>query len=339
MASRWVLASCLMKTALTRAAGPTRTKFTSAGAFPCPAPPRGRGPSPHTAVRGGRRAGNGPGAGRYRHLRAGAAEGSPRCPVRAPAQPSNKLRGKGNLPPPRPLPLTGRDRGVRKRRRLRYTPPPPRRPKALQLCPVPSSPSPPPRRGRASRLSSLHRAMASRPGPRPLTPGAKRREKEEEMGARSEKEPAVAAGLPRHLGKGRRAARCGVMVVGRGGKEDEERGTALPAARLCRRSAGERPPAGGGAAASPPSFPSFPSRPFPPPRQGPAGPAASAGRKGKAERPPRRPLAGGSGAGASPPAPASRRAPQPAAAGRSAGPRPSRGQPELPQPCSWFWTK
>lgn len=125
MASRWVLASCLMKTALTRAAGPTRTKFTSAGAFPCTAPPRGRGPSPHTAVRGGRRAGNGPGAGRYRHLRAGAAEGSPRCPVRAPAQPSNKLRGKGNLPPPRPLPLTGRDRGVRKRRRLRYTPPPP----------------------------------------------------------------------------------------------------------------------------------------------------------------------------------------------------------------------
>lgn len=168
VASRWVLASCLMKTALTRAAGPTRTKFTSAGAFPCTAPPRGRGPSPHTAVRGGRRAGNGPGAGRYRHLRAGAAEGSPRCPVRAPAQPSNKLRGKGNLPPPRPLPLTGRDRGVRKRRRLRYTPPHPPPPGAPKLySSVPCPPPPHHLRGGAERPGSPPFTAPWRPGPAP----------------------------------------------------------------------------------------------------------------------------------------------------------------------------
>lgn len=167
--------------------------------------------------------------------------------------------------------------------------------------------------------------MASRPGPQPLTPSAERREKEEEVGARSEKEPAVAAALPRHLGKGRRAARRG----------EEKRGTVRPAARLCRRSAGERPPAGSGAAASPPSFPSLP-------RQGPAGPGASAGRRGR--------RSGGWGAlwraaageaapcGPAPP----RRLRPPAAALRAPSPRgPSapRGHPELLQPYIWLWNK
>lgn len=61
----------------------------------------------------------------------------------------------------------------------------------------------------APRLPPLRPAVPSRLGPRTLTPGAERREEEEDVGANGQKEPAAAAGIPRHLGEGRRAARGG----------------------------------------------------------------------------------------------------------------------------------
>lgn len=166
---------------------------------------------------------------RSRESERGTAPGPPSgargCPVRS--SPAH-LQTSGEGAAPRTPPLPGQKRRVRKRRRRL------RRPPALRLCPVPSALSSPPRRGRTSpRVSSLHFAMAARPGCRPLTRGAERREKEEKVGARSEKETATAAGIPRHLGKGRRAVR----------QENEDTGAVRPTVRLCRRSTAERPPA------------------------------------------------------------------------------------------------
>lgn len=99
---------------------PRQERFPRRGLSPASHRPVGGGPPPrpHTPPPGPE------GGKRSRHLRAGAAEGSPPCPLRAPAQLIDKLRGKGHLPPPLPLPLTGRDSGLRKRWRLQRPPHP-----------------------------------------------------------------------------------------------------------------------------------------------------------------------------------------------------------------------
>lgn len=190
-----------------------------------------------------------------------------------------------------------------------------RRPPKLSSCPVPSSPRH--LRGAAERPGCSPFTSPWRPGPaRALTPGAERRDKEEEMGARSEKEPAVAAALPRHLGEGRRGAR-------RGEGGEGTRCARLPASAAGARASGLRPVAVPPARPSPLPSPALPARARQDRAPAPAGGGGGAG--------PRRPLAGGSGRGGPLRPPPARRLRPPGTAAsrdrgsdRSAGCQPSR---------------
>lgn len=278
---------------------PRQERFPRRELSPAPHRPGGGGPSPrpHTPPPGPE------GGKRSRHLRAGAAEGSPPCPLRAPAQLIDKLRGKGHLPPPLPLPLTGRDSGLRKRWRLQRPPHPsaPSSPALSRaLLPLitsaegPSVPGllPSPRHGVPPRPPATHpvcgAAGEGRRGERTQRKGASGCSRAPETSWQGPPSRTAGGG-----GEGHSAPGCPPLPQERGraasGWWRYRRQPALPSSPLL----------------SAPVLP-FPSLP-------PARPGRTGRQRREAERGPRRPLAGGSGRGgaplprASPPAPASRR--------------------------------
>lgn len=244
---------------------PRQERFPRRGLSPAPHRPGGGGPPPRP-----HRPPPGPEGGkRSRHLRAGAAEGSPPCPRRAPAQLTDKLRGKGHLPPPLPLPLTGRDSGLRKQWRLRRTPHPPAPSSpalSRALLPLitsaegPSVPGllPSPRHGVPARPPATHpecgAAAEGRRGERTQRKGASGCSRAPETSWQGPPSRTAGGG-----GEGHTAPSCPPLP--------QERGRAASGWWRYRRQ---------------PALPSSPLRsgpslPSPPP--GPAGPAASAGRR------------------------------------------------------------